>query len=151
ASLLTDARDGLAYYVAPAYGAKRTVSVLINAGFREGTAPCRSFPLETFEKAVLSLLKEVDPAEVLGQDDSPAEARALATELHQTRMQRAALEEELLKGDVASLANALRRIEAKERELSVRLDAARRRAANPLSEALSEAKTLASVLDAAPD
>jgi DNA invertase Pin-like site-specific DNA recombinase len=151
ACLLKDARDGLPYYVAPKYGAKRTVSVLINAGFREGTSTCRSFPLETFERAVLSLLKEVNPAEVLGRDDSPAEARALETELQQTRMHRAALAEDLGRGYSRSIADALRKVEAREREVAEQLARAKRAAANPLSESWADAKTLAEALDAAPD
>src|SRR5262249_39007717 len=64
AGLLRDARDGSSYCRQPP-GQKQSQPTLINNGYKEGTATCRTFPLATFERAVLSRLAEIDPHEIL--------------------------------------------------------------------------------------
>jgi DNA invertase Pin-like site-specific DNA recombinase len=157
AGLLRNARDGDSYYVATRTDGHKpgrrggTHRVLINTGAAEGRTPCYSFPFNSFEKAILSLLVEVDPREVLGQDDGPDEVLTLSGELAQTEAKIAELEAELLKGDVAALAKVLRQLEEQKRQLAEKLTGARQKAAHPLSEAWGWARPLMTALDTAPD
>jgi DNA invertase Pin-like site-specific DNA recombinase len=124
---------------------------LMNTATLEGRGECRSFPFSTFEAAVLSALKEIDPHEILNGDDAPDESLVLAGQLAAVEVRIGELEAELLKGDVAALARVLRHLEDQKRGLAARLAVAREKAAHPLSETWGEAKTLLGALDAAPD
>jgi DNA invertase Pin-like site-specific DNA recombinase len=146
--LLHDAKDGGTYF-RQVPGRKGSHPLLMNSASREGRAACRTFPLHTFEAAVLSKLREIDPREVLGRDDATDQVKSLTAELYQTRLQKSALEEELLKGDVRSLANALRKIEAKENDLAAKLAEAQRQAATPAGAAWEETRSLLELLDSA--
>jgi DNA invertase Pin-like site-specific DNA recombinase len=151
AGLVRNAREGDNYYCATRTDGGKHQRVLINTDSAEGRAKCWSFPYTTFERAVLSLLGEIDPHEILNGDDGPDESLALAGELARVETKIAELEAELLQGDVAALANVLRRLEGQKRDLAGRLSEARQRAAHPLSEAWGEAKSLPATLDRAPD
>jgi DNA invertase Pin-like site-specific DNA recombinase len=154
AGMLRNARDGGTYYCttrAPHGDGGTRRRVLINTAATEGRARGYTFPFATFEAAVLSLLAEIDPHDILNGDDGPDETLLLAGELAGVEARIAELEAELLKGDVASLARALRQLEGQKEELAGRLATARQKAAHPLSEAWGEARTLLGTLDAAPD
>jgi DNA invertase Pin-like site-specific DNA recombinase len=130
---------------------RRAHRVLINTESTVGRAEALAFPLETFERAVLSQLAEVDPREILGQSDGPDDVMVLSGELARIEAKIAELEAELLKGDVAALAKVLRQLEGRKRDLAEKLAEARREAANPIGEAWAECKSLLAALDAAPD
>lgn len=149
--LLKNARDGGSYYVATRTDGGKHTRVLINTNAAEGRAPCYSFPLATFEAAVLSCLREIDPHEILNGDHGPDESLALAGELAHVEAKIDELAAELLKGDVTALARVLRQLEDKKRDLSERLAEARQKAAHPLSESWGEAQSLAAALENAPD
>jgi DNA invertase Pin-like site-specific DNA recombinase len=151
AGLVKNARDGDSYYAATRTDGGKHSRVLVNTNAAEGRAKCYSFPLPTFEQAILSLLSEIDPHEILNGDSGPDESLSLAGELARVEAKIAELEAELLKGDVAALANVLRQLEARKRDLSGRLSEARQRAAHPLSEAWGDAKSLPAILSSAPD
>jgi DNA invertase Pin-like site-specific DNA recombinase len=156
AGLLRNARDGDAYHCAvrPTGGnrsARRLQRLLINFNSIEGRAKMVSFPFVTFEREIFSRLREIDPHEILNGDAGPDETIALAGELARVEGKIAALEAELLNGDVAALARVLRRLEDEKATLAARLAEARQKAANPLSESWGEAQTLLKTLDAAPD
>jgi hypothetical protein len=125
--------------------------VLINTAATEGRARGYTFPFVTFEAAVLSLLAEIDPHDILNGDNGPDETLVLAGQLAGVEARIAELEAELVKGDVASLARVLRQLEGQKEELAGRLAVARQKAAHPLSEAWGEALTLLGTLQAAPD
>jgi DNA invertase Pin-like site-specific DNA recombinase len=151
--LLLDAYDGGAYYCATRssklYGTRWRI--LLNMASTDGRAPARSFPFTTFERAVLSMLAEVDPREVLGQTRGPDEVTVLEGKLTALEGRIAELEAELESGDIPSLARRLRVEEAAKRELAAQLAEARQRAANPLSAAWGETRSLIEALDKAPD
>ncbi len=134
-------------------GDGRTRRMLINrdATYARLHAKAYSFPLATFDRAILSELREIDPAEVLGTEDRPNEAAVLEGELARVRARTAELEAELLRGDVPALANAIRKLEDQKRDLTERLAAVRARAAHPLADSWREAQSLADLLDTAPD
>lgn len=125
--------------------------VLRNSKAALGVGEGTSFPLATFEAAILSCLSEIDPDEILNGDNGPDESLALAGELASVESKIAELEAELLNGDVAALARVLRTQEERRRTLSQQLAAARQKAAHPLSEAWGETKSLLQVLASAPD
>jgi DNA invertase Pin-like site-specific DNA recombinase len=145
--LLKNARDGDSYYVATRTDGGKHSRVLVNTNAAEGRAKCYSFPLATFESAIISLLSEIDPQEILNGDSGPDESLALAGELASVDAKIGELETELLKGDVAALANVLRQLEARKRELAEKLADAREKAAHPLSESWGETQTLLETME----
>ena len=54
--------------------------LLVTARSMEGTEPCISFPYDIFEEAILSLLREVNPADVIGKEPA-SESTTVAGEL----------------------------------------------------------------------
>jgi DNA invertase Pin-like site-specific DNA recombinase len=148
--LARDARDGEPLHL----NEKRPGDVrMVSSGATRRTSEGRgvTFPYPVFERAVLSMLREIDPGEVLGRRDGPDEAMALAGELARVDARIDELEAELDNGDVAALAKALRRLEGRKRELSERLAQARSQAASPLSATWGEYQTLADIIGRAPD
>jgi DNA invertase Pin-like site-specific DNA recombinase len=150
--LLFDARDGGTYQAATHLGrGKVRYRVLVNARATCGLDKFRAFPFQTFEAAILSLLREIDPHEILNGDAGPDEALTLAGELANVEAKIAELEAELLQGDVAALARVLRNLESTKTELVEKLSEAREKAAHPLSVAWGETQSLAASLNSAPD
>ncbi|MGD0039432.1 MAG: recombinase family protein, partial [Isosphaeraceae bacterium] len=82
--LLKDAATGdhlrIAWHTGGTAKDRRKRRVLVNARSMEGACPGVSFPHEIFEQAVLSLLKEVNPADVLGKEPQ-SESAAVAADL----------------------------------------------------------------------
>src|SRR5262249_17788376 len=121
--LLRDASDGGAYYVGTRVEAGKTTKFLINRNATEGKCPYRTFPFEAFERSLLALLKEVRPADVTGGSaDETADVAVLKGELGWVRERKAALAAELLKGDLAEIAAALRQLGERESELKAKLE-----------------------------
>jgi len=150
AGLLRDARDGSTYVRSP-QDRKRGQAVLLNNGYKEGIATCRTFPLASFERAVLLCLAEIDPRDILIGNHGPDESLALAGALAQTEAKIAEIEAELLNGNVVALAKVLRQLEGQKEDLVVKLTEARQKAAHPLEECWGEAKSLLGALDSAAD
>ena len=148
--LVHDARDGTLMHIAE----KRKGDFrMISSGAMRGKVGSKyiSFSLTVFERAVLSLLAEIDPREVLGKEDGPDDELVLGSELAREEAKIAELEAELVNGNVAALARVLRTREANKRELTDKLAEARQRAATPLSAAWGETQSLLAALDNAPD
>jgi DNA invertase Pin-like site-specific DNA recombinase len=121
---------------------RHKAKVLIPARSLDGAARAISFPYRLFETAILSLLQEIDPAEVLG-NGTAAEAAALAVQLDNARNAVAAIEASLDElGDSPALHRRLAAKEAEAADLARQLAAARQKEHNPPSAALAEAKTL---------
>jgi DNA invertase Pin-like site-specific DNA recombinase len=152
AGLLWDARSGEPYYIASRQksggGLRR---VVFNAAAHAGRMLYYSFPADSLEEAVLGLLAEIDPHEILNGDSGPDEVMVLSGEKARVESRIAELEAELLKGDVAAVAKVLRQLEARDRELADQLAEARQKAAHPLSESWGETQTLLAAIDAAPN
>jgi DNA invertase Pin-like site-specific DNA recombinase len=150
AGLLRHARDGDSYFAVTNHGRSAARRVLVNLAGHEGRGKRWSFPLAAFEAAVLSLLREVDPRDVLGRE-GPGQADAIEGELAEVRARSAALEVELSEGDIPALARELRRLGGREKELQARLLDEQEKAAVPLAAAWKDAHSLMGALDAAPD
>jgi DNA invertase Pin-like site-specific DNA recombinase len=153
--LAKDALGGSSYISSlrpPSGGRGCAQRVLVNADYSAGIAQCRSFPLDTFERAILSKLKELDPRELLGDDGAPSEMLNLDGEL-------AGVEAELSDaaafmeshGFSPTIGKRVTDLEARKRTLEVKLVEARAKASHSLNQTWDEAKTLADLLDAAPD
>lgn len=159
AGLITDARNGGSYFAVqrgdsrypPANGI--WPRVLINTKSIEGQVPCVSFPLEPFERALLSKLREIDPRELIGDGSTPNDSAALAAELTSVEADISRLENELEQGgeSIPAVVRVLGRKEARRKELADLLAVARAAEATPVSAAWGEYQSLVDVLDKAPD
>ncbi len=157
AGLLFNARAGDAYYcrTAPTGGnrsARRLQRVLVNYDHIEGRAPMVSFPFPTFEKAILSRLREIKPKEILDGTNGHNDVMTLEGEKGQLEKDIAILDSDLdSEGESPTLYARLRRKETRLGEVNKLLLEAQKRAANPLSTAWGEAQSLIDVLESAPD
>jgi DNA invertase Pin-like site-specific DNA recombinase len=155
--LLRDARSkGSCVLALRVGGSGRRCHVIVPADADQARAGGVSFPFATFERAVLTMLREVKPSEILppavgkGEDDT----LALSRELEAIKARIALAETEFDTSDEDEALIATRRIKAllaKQKEVAGKLAEARQRAASPLSESWGEFKTLLEALDGAPD
>lgn len=160
AGLLKNSREGDAYYLATrtdglregrSKSAPTHQQVLINVNSAEGRSKCFSFPYLPFEDGLLRALREVDPREVLGESPAADEVRALSGEVATLEARERELEAALEEGEVAAVVRKLRELQGRKGEVAKLLEAAKARAAAPLSEAWGECQTLLSVIDNATD
>jgi DNA invertase Pin-like site-specific DNA recombinase len=153
AGLIRDARDGGAVYSATrTTPSGKRLRVLVNAEGRQGRAKLVTFPYPTFERAVLSLLREVRAADVLGEDKAPAALATLLAEQAGVEAEYGQVKEYLdTQGFGKALADRLAVLEARLGELKVRVNEASRAVAHPAAAAWDEAQTLADALDGADD
>jgi DNA invertase Pin-like site-specific DNA recombinase len=151
AGLLRNAREGDSYFMNQRVERGQRHYVLITRNSQEGLSPCYSFPYPAFEEAVLSLLAEIDPQEIVGGNGGTDEVMALAAELATVDARIGELEVELLTGDVPSIARVVRAQEDRKRTLVQKLTEARAKAAHPLAASWGECKSLLSALGKAPD
>jgi DNA invertase Pin-like site-specific DNA recombinase len=152
--LLRSATDGGVYHASLNVRAGRNwrARVLRNAESRQRDTPCRSFPLETFERGILSLLAEIDPHEILNGDQGPDETTALATELGRVEEELAAAKAFMAgRGFSPAIGERITDLEDRQRDLAADLAEARQRAAHPLSESWGECQSLVKALDSAAD
>jgi DNA invertase Pin-like site-specific DNA recombinase len=148
--LLRDARDGDSCIITRQGGGGQRV-IINNAG-AEGRATYRSFPLATFEAAILSLLSEIDPREVLNGNEATDEVGDLAGRHAAAEASIALIEADLDEhGESPTLFRRLREKEAEKRQLAEQLAQALQKAAQPLSQSWGEAQSLLASLDASPD
>src|SRR5262249_7913796 len=68
-SQLTHARDGEGFVLHNKGTGSRPELILVNATGNDGRGRCYTFPYPIFEEAVLRLLREVDPREVLPNEE----------------------------------------------------------------------------------
>jgi DNA invertase Pin-like site-specific DNA recombinase len=114
--LLTDALDGEGYCLQfQSAGGKRRLVLRNNAG-HAGHARNVTFPYPVFEEAVLGLLAEVNPEDVLPREAGPSRATVLHAKLQGIRDDVSKLQEELQSGFSKALAAVLRKKEAEEEE-----------------------------------
>lgn len=150
AGLVKNALDGDSY-ILNTRPSRHSPPALVNLLAMQGEATHRQFPFAVFEAAVLSLLREVNPLEIINGDHGPDEVLVLSGELARLESKIAELEAELLNGDVAALAKVLRQLEAQKVDVAGRLAVAQQKAASPLAASWGECQSLLAALDAAPD
>lgn len=148
-SLLRNARNGDSYMAARKTPGYRTY---VSVGVQEGRSPAWSFPVDVFDNAILSCLREIDPHDILNGDTGPDATVALAAEYARIEAELAdatAFMEE--HGFSATIGKRVQALEAQKRTLGEQLSAARQQQAHPLSEAWGETRTLAGILATAPN
>lgn len=155
ASLLFDARSGgrihvkqyklsdgrLHYCLAPNAG------VVSDAAFV-------SFPFDAFEQAILRLLREIDPKEILPRSGDKVDAvQALLGRQASImgRIEKVQNQMENGDGDVGPIMASLRKLNADLEKVKADLEAAKRLAATPLSGAWNECHNLLDALEQAED
>jgi len=151
--LLRDAATGdhlrIAWHTGGVGKHRRKRRVLVSAKSMEGAIPGVSFPHEVFEQAVLTLLKEVNPADVLGKEPE-SESASVAAELAAKEQRIRQIEAELTgdADDVPSLVRVIRSLSGECDALRKRLVSLRQKESNP--QGLAWAETLP-LLDVAKD
>jgi hypothetical protein len=126
---------------------RQKVRTMITAGAMEATEKATSFRYNIFETAVLSLLKEIDPAELLGPEPE-GESRLICDKLAAREAKLALLERELEgdDGDVPALARVIKKLSGECADLKKQLSAARARESHPRKESWGEAMGLIDAL-----
>src|SRR5262249_7014282 len=106
-----------------------------------------------FERSLLLMLKEIQPADILpaGDNDQSARITALGEELKEIRRNREAVQADIAKRYSPAMANVLHLIEEREAEVDRDLQAAWQSQATPVSEAWKEVKGLLEALEVSPD
>ena len=145
--LLTDAKTRgkllIAWQTRGSGKNRQKVRTLVSAESMEGRAPSTSFPYPIFEEAILTMLKEVKTADVIGEEP-PSESTDIAAELADTEGRIRKIEEALTgeDDDIPALVRVLKTMDEKRQDLLRRLTLARQKEANPQSQAWAEAKSL---------
>jgi DNA invertase Pin-like site-specific DNA recombinase len=126
--------------------------VLMNTAVTTGRAVCRVFSYDAFESAVLSRLREIDPASILPKSDAPDEAASLSALVGKLKQSIGVIMRDMDKNGESPL--LLARVREKEIALAdatARLAEARQKIAHPLSASWAEGHTLIDALASAPD
>jgi hypothetical protein len=153
ANLLRDARDGGPIHQKNNSGGKggRT---LVSSKATCGVIGSKfvSFPLPTLESAILSFLHEIDPRDILPHNGGADKTLVLSGKLAQVEGRIAKLKAKLeTDGDLDTVWDVLRDLEAKRKELVQDLAHARQEAASPLASGWADCQSLVDVLNKAPD
>lgn len=152
AGLLRDALDGGTLQLADK--GHKGIKLFVSYGATQGKEGphCANIPVAAFEPAILCLLREIDPAEILPRQDRGAEeAVAIAGRLAEVEGQIEQVKARLQARYSDAIADVLERHEAERDALVARLSAARQQAASPLGEAWGECRSLFDALKAATD
>jgi DNA invertase Pin-like site-specific DNA recombinase len=152
AGLMVDALDGSAFYGTTRTDQGKQTRLYVNLAGTEKGGVRRSFSIQTFERAILSVLREVSPKELATAEDRN-EVAELTAELAGTRSHYEELTAALDKAGrpVVAVAKKLGELEDRVKELEEQLNDARAKAAIPPGTALQDVQTLADALDAAAD
>jgi hypothetical protein len=111
----------------------------------DGVEPICSFPNDVFEPAVLSLLRELNPKEVL-IEETTGESVSLAASLARVEQSILSVTAEMEEhGESPILFTRLRQKEAEQQALAVKLSEARLREQNPLTSAFTEMTSLVDI------
>jgi DNA invertase Pin-like site-specific DNA recombinase len=147
-SLLRHARDGESFYLHNrGTGAKPLLVLTSGAGMSGRTARTYTFPYPILEEAVLSLLPEIDPRDVLPREkDTPSKADVLRAQLEAVRRDIAGLEDDLRGGHSKRLSALLREKEAEEERVAGQLQDELSRTVKPVARAWQELPTLAKLV-----
>jgi DNA invertase Pin-like site-specific DNA recombinase len=153
--LLTNARDGKPYYPATRISEGKPYKVVLASASAEKMGEPFSFSYAVVERAVLSLLKEVEPREILAGVNGHDEVVQLEQELGGIEAKLAKMQDLLEAMDAEEISptfsKEIARLEKRQRELAPKLKEAQQKAANPLSGSWGETKTLLDTLESAPD
>jgi DNA invertase Pin-like site-specific DNA recombinase len=137
--LLVHARDGSTMTLRNRGTRAKPHLALINCEADEGRGRCYTFPYPVFEEAVLGLLREVDPRDVLPREKAgPSRADTLRARLKNVRHDLAGLKADLQASYSRALADVLRAKEAEEEAVAVELQDELAKASRPPDRAWRE-------------
>lgn len=151
--LLYDARDGSKLHVCDKGQSNGRCSgpsyVSSKAALGVPGSKYASFPVATFERAVLEKLREIDPREILPGNGAAEKVLTLTGQRAAAEARLEQVKAQLIDGDddAGPVAEAARALRVKIDRLAEELAQAQREAASPLSAAWGEAKSLLDVLD----
>jgi DNA invertase Pin-like site-specific DNA recombinase len=138
----TQSKMAIAWQTCGRKGQRTHRRVLVPAASLHGATKTISFPNSEFEQAILSMLRELRPQDVL-IEESPGESTALAASLVRTESSIESIVGEMEQhGESPALFKRLRQKEAEQQALAVTLAEARLREQNPKSAAFAEMVTL---------
>src|SRR5262249_49766918 len=121
-SLLTHARDGEGFILHNKGTAAEPELILVSARGEGGRDRCYTFPYPVFEEAVLRLLHELDPRDVLPKEkETTSRLDALRARLADVRHDLAGLQAELKHGFSKAIAGVLREKEIEEERIGLEL------------------------------
>lgn len=139
------------FYEITRQGRGRQWRVLINASGKNCEAEARSFPASAFEEAILRCLKEIDPGDIISQDN-PDRITLLSGEIENLRRKIAKQTAEIEISDEPAPKSVLQMLSRWERQIDT-LEEERRKAqqeaAHPLSEEWGRAATLFDLIQTA--
>lgn len=135
----------------PGPSGTRTYPVLVNNSGMEGRTRYMSIRYEVFETCVLGELRELDPTDLLDDDQGDGELHALTAELEQLDKDRELLLAELERTVSPTLMKAAEQKDTRRAVVLTRLSQLRAEAASPLSVAWAEGKTVLALMIAAED
>jgi hypothetical protein len=126
--------------------------ILVNLTGIDGRTSCYTFPYPVFETAVLSMLRELDPRDVLPKEkEAPSRVEVLRAKLALVRDDLARLQADLKGGYSKAIAAVLRDREAEEEAVARDLHDELARSVKPVAKAWEELPGLVEMLRAAPD
>jgi len=151
--LLRDARDGGTVQIGGRMDRGRPYRILVPSSYKRHGGTCYTFPLNVFERAVLSRLSEIDSREITAeQNDDGRRLLELKGQLARVEESISAITAEMdANGESPALFKRLRDKEAAQKELVKLLAEARQKAANPMSETWDDARSLLIALADADD
>jgi DNA invertase Pin-like site-specific DNA recombinase len=142
--LVTNALDGESFYLAQR---SEGLWILRNHGGAEGHGATSTFPYLVFEEAILSLLREVDPEEVLPRAQAgPSKAEVLRARLANVRHDLAGIQASLKGGYSKALDAVLRAKEAEEERVAAELQEEQSRTTRPAAKAWEDFPGLAEMV-----
>jgi hypothetical protein len=152
-SLLTHARDGEGFFLHNhGTGAKPRLLLVTASGISGRSERNYSFPYPVFEEAVLKLLREVRPKDILLREKEEASrADVLRAKLRNARQDVAQLQEDLKGGYSKALATVLREKEEEAERAAGELQEELARSLKPAARAWEGFPGLADAIRTAPD
>jgi DNA invertase Pin-like site-specific DNA recombinase len=145
--MLVDARNGEGFYLAEKVDGGKRRTILRNFAGYSGHGSNITFPYLVFETAVLKLLREVDPTDVLPKKDKgPSRVDVLREKLRAVRADMAGLQADLAAGYSKALAAILRGKEAEEEDIGKELQEELAKAVRPAEKAWKDLPTLAEMV-----
>jgi DNA invertase Pin-like site-specific DNA recombinase len=145
--LLKHARDGEGFVLHNKGTGAAPQLLLVNATGEGGRANCWTFPYPTFEEAVLGMLKEVNPRDVLPKKaEAPSVADALRARLKNVRQDIDQLKADLREGYDKHLATVLRERGVEEERIAQELQDELAKSVRPAERAWKDLPSLVDMI-----
>jgi DNA invertase Pin-like site-specific DNA recombinase len=149
--LLKNARDGSPYYLTQNTDNGVVQRRLVNRSAVRGKAKNYTFDYQTFERAILSELRELKAEDILEGSEPIPDSAALEGELAWIKEKRAKLSALLLGDEMEEVHEQLKKLKGREEDLQNKLGLAKERKANPPADSWKTFRKLTDLLDKAED